>query len=102
MAIPRVGWEVTAVPERLDSATGIETSRELFGGVIDLSIGGAVEQGKRKEVQVLVQHSEGSPYRSLRGMRKSGCTDGEMRPTLPGRLQASYTIAHSVWDPPLR
>lgn len=58
MAVPRIGWEVTAVPERLDSATRIETSRELFGSVVDLGIGGAVEQGKREEVQVLVQHLE--------------------------------------------
>ena len=65
MAVPRIGWEVTAVPERLDSATGIETSRELFGGVVDLSIGGAVKQSKRKEVQVLVQHLGWSSRRSL-------------------------------------
>jgi len=65
MAVPRIGWEVTAVPERLDSATGVEASWELFGGVVNLSIGGAVEQGKRKEVQVLVQHLEESLYGSL-------------------------------------
>lgn len=65
MAIPRIVWQIAAVPEWLDDAIGIKTRRELFGGVVDLGLSCAMEQSKREEVQVLVKHLWKVPCGSL-------------------------------------